>query len=337
MKALVYTAPRRLEFLDWPAPEPGPAEALVRVGAAAVCGSDLHGWLGHSRGRVPPLILGHEISGEVVEVRDPQATVQPGARVVVYPILGCDQCSYCASGRDYLCPRRRVLGLHVAGGFAEYLQVPSKNLYPLPANVDLAGGALVESLACGLHMAGLAGQETGPLAILGAGPIGLMGLQAARRLNFPKIAVVEINPHRAAAARKLGADLAVNPNEPNYLGELSGFLGENGCAAVFDAAGFSSTRQLALKLVRSGGLIVLAGLGEQETMLDCVEIIRREIRLAGSFAYSRREFQEAVEWVASGRLATADWVSEAALAEGQKIFEELASPNSTRIKVVLMP
>jgi len=337
MKALVYTQPRKAEYLDWRDPELGLGDALVRVRAAAVCGSDLHGWLGRSRGRVPPLILGHEIAGEVIEVRDGDGGLKPGARVAVYPILGCDHCRYCTSGRDYICRRRRLLGLHVAGGFAECVQVPAKNLYPLPAELDFVRGALVETLACGLHMEGLAAQDIGPLAILGAGPIGLVSLQVARQLNFPKIAVVEVNPHRGAVARKLGADLTVSPKYPDYLQELERFFGEDGCAAVFDAAGFSSTRQLALKLVRSGGLIVLAGLGEQETTFDCVEMIRREIRLAGSFAYCRREFQKAVEWVASGRLSTSEWVSEAALAEGQKIFEELTSPNSTHIKVVLKP
>jgi 2-desacetyl-2-hydroxyethyl bacteriochlorophyllide A dehydrogenase len=339
MKALVYTAPKKLEMQSWPDPELKPGDALVRVRAAAVCGSDVHGWLGHSRGRTPPLILGHELAGEVLKVRDSGAASgqMTGQRVAIYPLLGCDQCRYCASGRDYLCRRRQVLGLHVAGGFAEYVAVPVKNLYPLPEETGFVEGALAEPLACGLHMAGLAARDMGQAAILGAGPIGLMMLQVARELKFPRIAVVEVNPHRAAAARQLGADLTVNPSDPNCWGELDGFFGEDGCAVVFDAAGFSATRQLALKLVSTGGLIVLAGLGEQETALDCVEIVRREIRLQGAFAYCRREFQKALEWVAGGRLNTVGWVREAALAEGQKVFEDLVSPGATGIKVVLRP
>jgi 2-desacetyl-2-hydroxyethyl bacteriochlorophyllide A dehydrogenase len=337
MKALVYTAPRKLEFKDWPDPEPGAGEALVRIRAAAVCGSDLHGWLGHSRGRVPPLVLGHEVAGEVVEVRDSKAGFKPGESVTVYPLIGCGTCMYCTSGRDYLCPRRKLLGMHVAGGFAEYLRVPVSNLEALPADLDFTRGALVEPLACGVHMARLAAEDRGPLAILGAGPIGLMALQAARQLGFLRIAVVEINARRAETARKLGADLAVNPKRHDHVAELQHFFGDEGCAVVFDAAGFSVTRQLALQLVRPAGLIVFAGLGEQETPLDCVEIIRREIRLTGAFAYNRREFQEAVSWVAGGRLTTTDWISEASLAEGQQVFEELASPNASRIKVVLKP
>jgi len=337
MKALVWTAPRQLEYKDWPDPELDDGEALVRVRGVSICGSDLHGWLGHSRGRVPPLVLGHELAGEVVEVRGGQEILKTSRRVAVYPIIGCGQCRYCCSGRDYLCGSRKVLGLHVDGGLAECIKAPVKNLYPIPEKVNFAAGALVEPLACGLHMAGLAAEEKGPAVVLGAGPIGLAALLAARRAGFPKIAVSEINAGRRAIATKLGADLAVNPQEAGAVEALTRFFGEEGCAVVFDAAGFAPTRQLALKLVRTGGLIVLAGLGEQETALDCVEVIRREIRIAGSFAYNRQEFQQTIEWVASGRVSFEGWVSEAPLAEGQSVFEELVRPDARRIKVVLKP
>jgi 2-desacetyl-2-hydroxyethyl bacteriochlorophyllide A dehydrogenase len=337
MKALVYTAPRKLEWQDWPDPRPGPGEALVRVRAAAVCGSDVHGWLGHSRGRKPPLILGHEIAGEVVALPEPQQGLSPGARVVVYPFSGCEQCTYCNSGRDYLCARRQLLGMHVPGGFAEFLRVSAKNLYPFPRDLELAQGALVEPLACGVHMAAIAAEQRGPAVILGAGPVGLMCLQAARQMGFAKTAAVEVNPHRAAVAAQLGAELTVNPRDDDSLPKLQEYCGADGYAVVFDAAGFSVTRQLALRLVRSAGLIVFAGLGEQETSLDCVEIIRREIRLAGSFAYSRSDFQKALDWVAHRRVDLAGWVSEAKLADGQKIFEDLTDPQGTRVKVILRP
>jgi len=337
MKALVYIAPRKLEYRDWPNPDVQPGEALIRIHAAAVCGSDLHGWLGHSRGRIPPLVLGHEMAGEVVEIQDLCSPMAPGAHVAVYPLVGCGHCTYCGSGSDYLCPRRQLLGLHVPGGFAEYVKAPVANLDPLPVDVDFTRGALVESLACGIHMTGLAGQNPGSLAILGAGPIGLMGLAAAQEKSFTKIAVVEINPHRSEVARKLGAGLTVNPKDPDTLEHLQCYFGEEGCAVVLDAAGFNVTRQLAVHLARAGGLIILAGLGEQESTLDCVDIIRREVRLAGAFAYSRREFQSAVRWIAEGRLTSSDWVSEAPLADGQAVFEDLVDPQSKRVKVVLRP
>ena len=349
MKTLVYTDVRKLEVEDWPDPELAPGEALVRVGGVGVCGSDVHGWLGHSRGRVPPLVLGHEMSGVVERVADGEALgepgdlfgpVKPGDMVAVYPLIGCNQCAYCARGSDQLCRRRRLLGMHLPGGFAEYLKAPVRNLYPIPERVGAIRGALIEPLANALHFVGAAEGDRGPAAILGAGPIGLLILEVLKGLNFAPaggIAVVEVNPNRSAIARAHGASLTINPKDPGALDELDRFFGEDACATVFDAAGFAATRQMALRLVRTEGLVVLAGLAEGETSLDFIEVTRREVRLAGVYGYSRREFALAAEWMANDRLDSAGWVSEAPLAQGQAVFEDLSSPASGRMKVILRP
>ncbi len=345
MKALVYTAPKRLAWQEWPDPEPAQGEALVRVESIGVCGSDVHGWLGKSRGRVPPLILGHEMAGIVEDVRAPATELRPGDFVAIYPMIGCGQCRFCATDRERLCRQRKLMGMHLAGGFAEYLKAPAKNLYPLPSSMNLVAGALVEPLANALHFVEYAQTDPGPLAILGAGAIGLLMLQVARQITapdhagrlFPKIAVTEVNPHRGALAHRFGADLVVNPLDPDALSQLESFFGEDGCHAVLDAAGFASSRQLALKLVATGGLVGLVGLGEADTLIDCVELIRREIRLAGIYGYGRNEFQRAVEWIAQGRIDYQDWVTEAPLKEGQKFFEALDRPDTTQIKLILRP
>ena len=336
MKALVYTEARKAEYLDWPDPQLAHGDALVRIGAVSLCGSDVHGWLGHSRGRVPPLVLGHEMAG-VVERVEGAAPVGPGQAVAVYPIIGCNQCSYCASDQEYICRRKRVLGLHEAGGCAQYLKVPARNLYPITDSMGMLLGSLVEPLSNALHFVSLAERDRGPCAVLGAGPIGVLILQVAKGLGFPKIGLVEPNARRLELARKLGAHIAVNPKDPGAAEQLEKFFGEDGCCVAFDAAGFSPTRQLALRLVRSGGLIVLAGLGEAETSFDFIEVIRREVRVTGVYAYSRREFQQAIEWIAGRRVAFEGWVSEADLQDGQRVFEELAQPDPQRIKVVLRP
>lgn len=345
MKALVFTAPQKLEWQDWPDPKLEPGDALVRVRSVGVCGSDVHGWLGNSRGRIPPLVLGHELAGVVEEVRSEDTAVQPGDFVAVYPLVSCGECRYCADGRDRLCRRRKLLGMHRAGGFAEFLTVPAKNLYPLPAALDARAGALVEPLANALHFVEYAQYDAGPIAILGAGAIGLLMLQAARQMQsaqdggrlFPRIAMTEISPHRVAMARQLGADLVVNPLETSAMEQLESFFGEDGCTAVLDAAGFAASRQLALKLVASGGLVGLVGMGDAETTFDCVEAVRREVSLAGIYGYGRDEFQRAVEWMKDGRIDATGWVSEAPLQEGQAIFEDLDRPDSEKIKVILKP
>src|SRR5215475_11174639 len=111
MKALVYTEVRKLEVQDWPEPQLSDGEALVSIGGAGVCGSDVHGWSGHSRGRVPPLVLGHEMAGTIERVEGDQKELKPGDLVAVFPIIGCGHCAYCAAGRDPLCRRRQLMGM----------------------------------------------------------------------------------------------------------------------------------------------------------------------------------------------------------------------------------
>jgi 2-desacetyl-2-hydroxyethyl bacteriochlorophyllide A dehydrogenase len=273
----------------------------------------------------------------VVEQVESGTPVKPGQLVAVYPIIGCNRCSYCASDAEYICRRKRVLGLHEAGGCAQFLKAPARNLYPIADGMGTLLGSLVEPLSNALHFVSLAEHDRGPCAVLGTGPIGLLILQVARSLDFQPIAVVEVNARRSELARKLGADMALNPQEPGAAERLESFFGEDGCRVVFDAAGFSPTRQLGLRLVRSGGLIVLAGLGEAETSFDCIELIRREVRVTGAYAYSRRQFQRAIEWIAGGRVSFDGWVTEANLQDGQSVLEELAQANPERIKVVLRP
>lgn len=342
MKSLVYTATKKLEWLDSPQPQIGPGEALVRVKAVGVCGSDIHGWLGHIRGRVPPLVLGHEMAGIVEEIQD-GGRVRVGQSVAVYPVAGCGACRYCTTDRDRLCARRHILGMHAPGGLAELLKAPAANLYPLPESMDEIAGALVEPLSNALHFVEYARNDPGAIAIFGAGAIGLLMLQVARQLKangtrlFPRVAVAEINRRRAALALSLGADMVVDPTASDALAELQNFFGEDGCSAALDAAGFSASRRLAIQLVAPGGLVGLAGMGETETTVDCVDLIRREIRFAGIYGYGHEHFQRAIEWLAAGKVEYKSWISEALLAEGQRIFEELARPDPPYVKIIMRP
>src|SRR5689334_9660011 len=187
MKALVYTAPHRLEMLELADPVPKDGEVLVRVRAAGVCGSDLHGFLGRSKKRVPPLILGHEFTGEVVANRD----AAPGGAVAVYPIVSCGICEYCASEREHLCSARRVYGLDFHGGLAEYAAVPSRCLVPIPASMSFVEGSLIEPLANAIHVVRRCHEVRGRTGLVyGAGPIGMLCAFVARQQGARVIIVV---------------------------------------------------------------------------------------------------------------------------------------------------
>jgi len=335
MRALVYVEPRQAELQEWPDPVIHPGEGIVRIHAAGVCGSDLHIWLGHSPALPPPRVLGHELTGVLERVDGETGGLIPGDHVTVFPHAGCGECRHCAAGHDALCPRKRTILRNFGGGFAEYVRMPLKNLYRLSKDTDFVEGTIIEPLACALHAIGKCREEKVPIAILGAGPVGLLILQVARQLDFPKIAVAEVRAQRLAQVRDHEADLAVNPQDPESMEKLTRFFGDEGCFVVFDAAGVSSTRQLAIRLARPQGLVVPIGMGEEISPIDFAEIISRETRIKGSIAYTRREFESAIRWITEGRVSLKGWVSDAPLAEGQAIFNDLVSANSSRIKAVL--
>jgi 2-desacetyl-2-hydroxyethyl bacteriochlorophyllide A dehydrogenase len=343
MRAAVWTGPLRMEMREMPMPEIGRDEALVRVGGVGVCGSDIHVWQGCSPDRTPPLILGHEMAGEVMVVQDSD-TVQRGDFVSLYPPLGCEVCSYCLQGREALCRHKKPRGIYAAGGFAEYVRMPVRNLLRIsgaqsgradPMACKLY--ALVEPLATALHFVNSAANDQGPAAILGLGPIGLMILQVAKRRGFSKIAAVENNPNRLEVARRNGADWVVNPSQPEAVRQLEDFFGEDGCCVIWNTAGVAPARLLALRLVRSSGLVVELGLAQAETSVDFSKLIQREIRIAGSYAYSRAEFAAAADLLRDGQLDISDWVTQAPLEDIQSVFEELHQPDTSRVKVVLQP
>jgi threonine dehydrogenase-like Zn-dependent dehydrogenase len=340
MKAAMWTGPERFEFQDIPVPELRTGEVLIRVRAVGVCGTDLHIWRGAIPDRVPPLLLGHEMSGEIIQVKDVD-TVKAGDPVAVYPMIGCGVCTHCLQGRDVLCRHRKPRGIFVAGGFAEFLRAPAHNIFPLTAGKGAVSGpalftlgALVEPLAAVLRSVKAASGDVGPAAVLGLGPIGISILQVAKLRGFAKIAALDINPNRMAIAKKLGADLVLSPADPNVLAQLDDFFGEDGCCVVWNAAGVSPARALAQKIVRSGGLMMEVGMHDNETTIDFMDLMRREVRICPSHAYSREQFAAAARMALEG-LNTADWVQEAPIETIQSVFKDLDRPDTSRVKVIL--
>ncbi len=211
MRALVYTAPRRLEMLELPIPEPKAGELLVRVRAVGVCGSDLDGFLGKSKKRVPPLVLGHEFSGEIAMSRTRSPDFRVGDRVAVFPLVTCGEWSYCRSGRHNICPTRQVYGLDFHGRLAEYVSAPPQCLFKLPEGMSFVEGGLVEPLANAVHVLDrLPSLQSQAGLVYGAGPIGALVCWAAKHFGCSRLAVVDVNAKRLARFRDLGADVVIH-------------------------------------------------------------------------------------------------------------------------------
>lgn len=335
MRALVWHGPRSITLEKVPKPVPAPGEVVVRVEAVGICGSELSGYLGHNSLRKPPLIMGHEFCGQVVEPAG-EGPLRPGERAVVNPLISCGQCTMCRDGLDNLCLHRALLGAHRPGAFAEWVAVPERNCTPLPPNLGPVAGALVEPLACGLRAVELA--RIGPadsVLILGAGAIGLCTLAVARQAGAMLLMAADINPGRLSTALDWGATAALGPGT-DVVAEVRRLTGELGADVVIDAVGATITRQTAVRAVRPGGRAVLVGLHEAESLLPANDVVRNEVQMSGCFAYRTSTFARAVALVRHGLLNLAGaWLEERPLTAGPASFAELVAGTAAATKIVL--
>jgi 2-desacetyl-2-hydroxyethyl bacteriochlorophyllide A dehydrogenase len=321
LKALVYHGPRNLEWQDWPEPQPGAGEALIAVRAVGICGSDLHGYTGESSRRIPPLVMGHEATGEVLG--------SGLRRVIVQPLVSCGACEHCAAGLINRCRERRYIGATMDGAMAERLSVPIANLVPLPGSLTFSEGTLTEPLAVAIHAVRQAGDLAGRrVLVAGCGPIGLLIVAAARNAGAASIVAGDVIAPRRDAALKLGATATFDPlvNKPG-----SDF------DAAFDAVGIAATFEQALFALHAGGMLVAVG-GWRTAPLDLTRLVAREIEIRGSFNFKREEFHEACTWLAERRIDAAVVLTAVhPLADGARVFADLTGNPGDSIKTVLRP
>jgi threonine dehydrogenase-like Zn-dependent dehydrogenase len=308
MRALVFTGPGAVELQDVTRPEPAEAETVVDVRAAGICGSELHGF--RSVGfRKPPLVMGHEFAG----------VTAGGDRVVVNPLISCGRCDRCTRGAPQTCRRRELLGVHRPGGFAEAAAVPQSALHVIPDEMSWETAALVEPLANAVHAWGQARPEPGQrVAVIGAGPIGLVCLLCARNRGL-ETTVVDRAQSRLELADRLGAS--------HCSRELDGEF-----EVIVDAAGLAVTRSTSVDLLAPGGTAVWLGLAEPDSGFDGNGLVRGEKRVLGSFAYTPADFREALSLATRLDL---DWATPVELEDSQRTFMALADGASEPVKAVI--
>ncbi len=341
MRALVWLGPHQMELQTLPTPVPQAHEVLIKVGAVGICGSELSGYLGHNSLRVPPLIMGHEAAGTIVSgggILADGTPVHQGQRVTFNPLVTCGTCDRCTAGRVNLCRSRKLLSAHLPGAFAQYVVVPADLCWHLPEKISFTAGSLAEPLACAVHAVELADAQAGQsLLVLGAGPIGLCVIAAAKARGVKHIVVSDISDTRLSVAKHWGATHTINAKTTDTVAATLAVY-PTGVDIAVDAVGTGVVRNQAIKAVMPGGAVVLMGLHEDETAIPTNYIIRQEIRLLGSFCYSREAFTTAVDLIARHLVkATPDWVVERPLADGQMSFEELLAGTAPVTKIVLLP
>lgn len=346
MDALVWTAPKTMEMQEVPVPARDDHELLLQVAAVGICGSELSGYLGHNSLRVPPLIMGHEFSARVVEAGNNTladgSKPQPGQLVAINPLISCGECDSCARGLAQLCRRRRIIGAARPGAFARYVTAPAAQCSPLPQGMSDVAAALAEPLACAVRAVKHASEREGvgqgePLLILGAGAIGLCCLAVARAEGAREIIISDMVDARLQVAAAWGATATINGRAEDAAQQLRTAL-SLGAGAVIDAVGSNVTRALALQMVRPGGTVVYIGLHDESSPLAANYLVRQEINIQGSFAYTPGDFAQAVSLLATGVVKpTQQWIEERALSGGISAFAGLVDGSIVTPKIILRP
>ncbi|MBO8168942.1 MAG: 2,3-butanediol dehydrogenase [Thermoanaerobacteraceae bacterium] len=351
MKAAVWYGKKdvRVENVPEP-PAPGPGEVKVKVHWCGICGSDLHEYVagpifipvneGHPlTGSKAPIILGHEFSGEIVEVGAGVTNVQVGDRVAPDACQVCWDCYFCKRNLYNLCEKLAFTGLMTNGAFAEYVNVPAYTLFKLPDNISSEVGALVEPLAVGLHAVRQAPVIQGDtVVVLGAGTIGLVTLAAVRAAGARKVFVIEMAKARKEFAQKLGATAVFDPQEGDVVAKVREATGGLGADVVIECIGNDKTGPLAVELARKGGKIVVAGIFEKESSMHFNSVVFTEKQVIGSLGYAG-EFGPAIDLLSDGRIKAESLITGKISLDDivEKGFEELINRKEENIKILVSP
>jgi len=343
MNALLLTEYKKLEMVDFPEPTFGPDDVLVRVRACGICGSDVHGFDGSSGRRNPPLIMGHEASGEVAQVGANITDLKPGDRVTFDSTVYCGKCHYCVRGDVNLCDNREVVGVAPKefkrhGAFAEYVAVPRRIMYKLPDNFPFEQAALIEAVSIGVHAVSITPVKLGDTAVVvGAGMIGLVTLQAAKAAGCARIIAVDMEDSKLEAAISMGATDGLNPKKVNVPDAVREMTGGRGADVAFECVGYQAPVVSAIQSVRKGGCVTLVGNLQPNVEVPLQYVVTRQIRLQGSCA-SNGEYPQCIDLMARGVIKVAPLISAVApLADGASWFNRLYNHEPNLMKVVLVP
>jgi threonine 3-dehydrogenase len=298
---------RGLSYENAPVPAIGPTDVLVRVKTASICGTDLHiyGWDRWSQGRIkPPVTLGHEFCGVVERASEEVTAVKAGDFVSAEMHVNCGHCHQCRLGEAHICQNLRIIGIDQDGAFAEFVKIPASNIWKLDAAIPEHYGAILDPLGNAVHTV-LAGPIAGQTVLVtGCGPIGLMSIAVAKACGSSTVFATETNEHRRAMAKKMGADVVLNPTETDAGSRIKADTGGTGVDVLLEMSGNAQAIQQGFQALRAGGRASLLGIPTESVPLDLVnDVIFKGATVQG--IYGRRMYSTWVQMTAllkAGRL-----------------------------------
>ena len=295
MKALVYTDHETLIYRDENDATPKDGEELIKVNASGICGSDMHAYHGLDDRRIPPLILGHEISG--INQKD-------NSPVVINPLITCMKCQDCHDGREHICSNRSLLGMTKpvarAGGFAELVTAPSQNIFSVPLSANLQNLSLTEPTAVAFHAVKIAEQVSfknineAKILIIGGGAIGLLVALVLKAKNAEKITIVDTNIKRLDVCKTASSYEVAHPDDDS--------IKDNNYDIVFDAVGFEITRKKSIQCIQQGGVIIHIGLSQPAGKFDFRKTTLQEIIFIGTYCYTNEDFKRSLDMLIEKKL-----------------------------------
>ncbi|WP_199614017.1 zinc-binding alcohol dehydrogenase family protein [Paenibacillus alkalitolerans] len=336
MKAIQVVRPGKIDIIEKEKPRITRGdEVLIKVRLVGICGSDMHIYHGTSPVATYPRVIGHEMVGEIVETSSDVTRLAIGDKVVMEPIEWCGECYACKSGRKNVCTQLQVYGVHKDGAYQEYMVLPEKIVHKVESRLDWHEAVLVEPFTIGAQANWRGDVRAGDIVfIMGAGPIGLCALQAAK-IKGATCIITDLSDDKLAFARSLGADYVLNPLRDNVNSEIERITDGVGPNVTIDAVCTVKTFEQAVEITSVAGRVVVLGFSESPSAIAQLHITKNELTIVGSRLQSDK-FSEVIEWFNSGKIKADSFVTHRfALEDIHQAIELIEThPNEVR-KVVL--
>lgn len=297
----VMEAPRKITFRTVPVPQPQHGQVLIEVKRVGICGSDIHVYHGMHPFTSYPITQGHELSGQIVALGADVSDFTVGQRVTIEPQVFCGKCYPCRHGKYNLCDELKVMGFQTTGACSTYFAVDAAKVDLLPDDVSYDEGAMIEPLAVTVHAAKqFADIQGANVAILGAGPIGILLAQSVKVLGAHQVLITDVSDYRLSVAKSVGADFTVNTATSNFGDALIAAFGADKADVIYDCAGNDVTMGQAIRYARKGSTIILVAVFAKMASVDLAVLNDHELDLNTTMMYRHEDYVDAISFVHKG-------------------------------------
>lgn len=333
----VMTAPGKILFREIDKPQPAADEVVVRIMKIGVCGSDIHVYHGKHPFTSYPVTQGHEVSGKIESIGSDVTEFRIGQKVTIEPQVYCGKCYPCTHGKYNLCEELKVMGFQTTGTASEYFAVKASKVTPLPENMTYNEGAMIEPLAVTVHAAKRAGDIKGKkIAVLGAGPIGILLAQSVKALGAKEVLITDISSYRLQLAKTCGADYAVNTRDEDFGEALVRCFGADKADVIYDCAGNDITLNQAIRCARKGSTLILVAVFADMAKADMAVLNDHELDLNSSMMYRHEDYVDAIRLVNEGKIRLKPLMSKHfAFTAYNDAYQYIDANRETTMKVLL--